>query len=48
MLKGCVLCLRDVRSVFHEEVETMRRFESPNILRMFGICVQDENGKDST
>ena len=26
----------------------MRRFESPNILRMFGICVQDENGKDQS
>ncbi|XP_040895169.1 mixed lineage kinase domain-like protein [Toxotes jaculatrix] len=35
---------REVRSVFNKEVETMRRFESPNILRMFGICVQDEEG----
>lgn len=33
-----------VRSTFQKEVETMRRFESPNILRMFGICVQGENG----
>ncbi|KAL4642106.1 mixed lineage kinase domain-like protein-like [Arapaima gigas] len=33
-----------VRRIFQKEVETMRRFESPNILRMFGICVQDENG----
>ncbi|XP_041966903.1 mixed lineage kinase domain-like protein isoform X2 [Alosa sapidissima] len=33
-----------VRSIFNKEVETMKRFESPNILRMFGICVQDENG----
>ncbi|XP_060932731.1 mixed lineage kinase domain-like protein [Limanda limanda] len=33
-----------VRSVFDKEVETMRRFESPNILRMFGICVQGEEG----
>uniref|UniRef100_A0AAR2IUU6 Protein kinase domain-containing protein n=1 Tax=Pygocentrus nattereri TaxID=42514 RepID=A0AAR2IUU6_PYGNA len=33
-----------VRSIFHKEVETMKRFESPHILRMFGICVQDENG----
>ncbi|TKS73882.1 Mixed lineage kinase domain-like protein [Collichthys lucidus] len=22
----------------------MKRFESPNILRMFGICVKDEEG----
>lgn len=34
----------ELRSIFKKEVETMRRFESPNILRMFGICVQDENG----
>ncbi|GLD54423.1 mixed lineage kinase domain-like protein [Lates japonicus] len=34
---------REIRSVFNKEVETMRRFESPNILRMFGICVQDED-----
>ncbi|KAI3371461.1 hypothetical protein L3Q82_023565 [Scortum barcoo] len=37
---------REVRSVFNKEVETMRRFESPNILRMFGICVQDEEGSN--
>uniref|UniRef100_A0A8C8IYR4 Protein kinase domain-containing protein n=1 Tax=Oncorhynchus tshawytscha TaxID=74940 RepID=A0A8C8IYR4_ONCTS len=30
--------LSQVRSVFKKEVETMKRFESPNILRMFGIC----------
>ncbi|XP_051975891.1 mixed lineage kinase domain-like protein [Xyrauchen texanus] len=34
---------RELRSIFNKEVETMKRFESPNILRMFGICVQDEN-----
>lgn len=34
----------ELRSVFNKEVETMKRFESPSILRMFGICVQDENG----
>ncbi|XP_057186034.1 mixed lineage kinase domain-like protein [Triplophysa rosa] len=33
----------ELRCIFKKEVETMRRFESPNILRMFGICVQDEN-----
>ncbi|KAJ3580698.1 hypothetical protein NHX12_034253 [Muraenolepis orangiensis] len=41
-------CPEDMRSVFHQEVETMRHFESPNILRMFGICVQDENGPSPT
>ncbi|XP_029908639.1 mixed lineage kinase domain-like protein [Myripristis murdjan] len=34
----------EVRSVFWSEVETMRRFESPNILRMFGICVREDKG----
>ncbi|XP_037622273.1 mixed lineage kinase domain-like protein isoform X2 [Sebastes umbrosus] len=34
----------ELRKVFNKEIETMRRFESPNILRMFGICVQDEDG----
>ncbi|XP_037834252.1 mixed lineage kinase domain-like protein isoform X2 [Kryptolebias marmoratus] len=34
---------RDVKSIFDTEVDTMKRFESPNILRMFGICILDEN-----
>uniref|UniRef100_A0A8C6MBC0 Protein kinase domain-containing protein n=2 Tax=Nothobranchius furzeri TaxID=105023 RepID=A0A8C6MBC0_NOTFU len=34
---------REVRSLFEKEVDTMKRFESPNILRMFGICILDEN-----
>lgn len=34
----------EVKRIFTKEAETMRRFESPNILRMFGICVQDEDG----
>ncbi|KAK1804395.1 hypothetical protein P4O66_020424 [Electrophorus voltai] len=33
-----------IRSIFNKEVETMKRFESPHILRMFGICVQNEYG----
>lgn len=40
------LCSK-VRAIFHEEVETMRRFESPNILRMFGISVQDGERPES-
>lgn len=36
--------LSEIRSVFNKEVETMRHFESPNILRMFGICVRNEKG----
>ncbi|XP_061078031.1 mixed lineage kinase domain-like protein [Conger conger] len=35
---------REVRRIFKKEVETMKRFESPNILRMFGICVEGEDG----
>uniref|UniRef100_A0A3Q0T1F8 Mixed lineage kinase domain like pseudokinase n=1 Tax=Amphilophus citrinellus TaxID=61819 RepID=A0A3Q0T1F8_AMPCI len=29
-----------VQSIFNKEVDTMKRFESPNILRIFGICIQ--------
>lgn len=36
---------REVKSIFDKEVQTMKRFESPNILRMFGICVQNEDGE---
>ncbi|XP_034734901.1 mixed lineage kinase domain-like protein [Etheostoma cragini] len=31
-----------VEKIFKKEVETMKRFESPNILRMFGISVDKE------
>ncbi|XP_028288043.1 mixed lineage kinase domain-like protein [Parambassis ranga] len=34
----------EVKSIYRKEIDTMKRFESPNILRMFGICVQHENG----
>ncbi|XP_059190889.1 mixed lineage kinase domain-like protein [Centropristis striata] len=34
----------EVRRIFHQEVEHMKQFESPNILRMFGMCVKDEKG----
>uniref|UniRef100_A0A3Q2NNK3 Mixed lineage kinase domain like pseudokinase n=1 Tax=Fundulus heteroclitus TaxID=8078 RepID=A0A3Q2NNK3_FUNHE len=33
----------NVKSVFKTEVDTMKRFEAPNILRMFGICIREEN-----
>ncbi|XP_029009933.1 mixed lineage kinase domain-like protein [Betta splendens] len=35
---------QEVKQVFDKEVQTMKKFESPNILRMFGICVEDEDG----
>uniref|UniRef100_A0A3Q0SW49 Protein kinase domain-containing protein n=1 Tax=Amphilophus citrinellus TaxID=61819 RepID=A0A3Q0SW49_AMPCI len=34
----------EVKSIFNKEVDTMKQFESPNILRMFGICIQDDKG----
>ncbi|CAN9499024.1 unnamed protein product [Ophioblennius macclurei] len=33
----------EVKRFFTKEVITMRQFESPNILRMFGICIKNEN-----
>ncbi|XP_042294383.1 mixed lineage kinase domain-like protein [Sceloporus undulatus] len=35
--------LRKVRKIFEEEVRTLKRLESPYILRMYGICI-DEKG----
>uniref|UniRef100_A0A8C4RYV8 Protein kinase domain-containing protein n=1 Tax=Erpetoichthys calabaricus TaxID=27687 RepID=A0A8C4RYV8_ERPCA len=35
----------EVRKVFEKEVKTMKYFESPNILRMFGICIFNETGE---
>lgn len=34
--------LREIPSFFKRDVETMRKFESPNILRVFGICVTNQ------
>ncbi|XP_051024917.1 mixed lineage kinase domain-like protein [Acomys russatus] len=33
-----------VRRTFNNEIRTMKKFDSPNILRIFGICI-DETGK---
>lgn len=30
-----------VRRIFNNEIRTMRKFDSPNILRMFGICIDE-------
>ena len=35
---------RTMRHTFNNEIRTMKKFDSPNILRMFGICT-DETGK---
>ncbi|KAF3855373.1 hypothetical protein F7725_023428 [Dissostichus mawsoni] len=36
--------ISEVSRGFKKDVETMKVFQSPNILRMFGICVEDETG----
>uniref|UniRef100_A0A8C0FMA4 Mixed lineage kinase domain like pseudokinase n=1 Tax=Bubo bubo TaxID=30461 RepID=A0A8C0FMA4_BUBBB len=33
-----------VRDIFEKEIQTLKKFESPNILRMYGICIE-EKGK---
>ncbi|XP_076989140.1 mixed lineage kinase domain-like protein isoform X2 [Tamandua tetradactyla] len=33
--------IRYVRNTFKNEITTMKKFDSPNILRMFGICIDD-------
>ncbi|XP_056243905.1 mixed lineage kinase domain-like protein [Seriola aureovittata] len=35
---------REIRAFFEREVKTMKQFQSPNILRMYGISVRDEDG----
>lgn len=30
-----------VRQIFNNEIRTMKKFDSPNILRMFGICIDE-------
>ncbi|XP_006878923.1 PREDICTED: mixed lineage kinase domain-like protein [Elephantulus edwardii] len=32
---------RHVKSTFHNEIRTMKKFDSPNILRVFGICIDE-------
>ncbi|XP_007655108.1 mixed lineage kinase domain-like protein [Ornithorhynchus anatinus] len=34
---------RAIRKIFNKEIETMKKFEYPNILRIYGICI-DERG----
>lgn len=33
-----------MRDIFEKEIQTLKKFESPNILRMYGICIE-EKGK---
>ncbi|NXF11603.1 MLKL protein, partial [Smithornis capensis] len=33
-----------VRDIFEKEVQTLKKFESPNILRMYGICIEENDG----
>uniref|UniRef100_A0A8C3EJN2 Mixed lineage kinase domain-like protein n=1 Tax=Corvus moneduloides TaxID=1196302 RepID=A0A8C3EJN2_CORMO len=36
--------INKVRDIFEKEIQTLKKFESPNILRMYGICIE-ENGR---
>ncbi|KFP81437.1 Mixed lineage kinase domain-like, partial [Apaloderma vittatum] len=33
-----------VRDIFEKEIQTLKKFESPNILRMYGICIEETDG----
>lgn len=33
---------RKVRDIFEKEIQTLKKFESPNILRMYGICIEEK------
>uniref|UniRef100_A0A8C0BD86 Mixed lineage kinase domain like pseudokinase n=1 Tax=Buteo japonicus TaxID=224669 RepID=A0A8C0BD86_9AVES len=30
--------------IFEKEIQTLKKFESPNILRMYGICIEEKDG----
>uniref|UniRef100_A0A8C3V4H5 Mixed lineage kinase domain like pseudokinase n=1 Tax=Catharus ustulatus TaxID=91951 RepID=A0A8C3V4H5_CATUS len=32
------------RDIFEKEIQTLKKFESPNILRMYGICIEEKDG----
>ncbi|XP_025944378.1 mixed lineage kinase domain-like protein [Apteryx rowi] len=32
-----------VRDIFVKEIQTLKKFESPNILRMYGICIEERD-----
>ncbi|KAM9753736.1 mixed lineage kinase domain-like protein [Menidia menidia] len=34
---------KKVESIFNQEAQNMKQFESPHILRMYGICIENEN-----
>uniref|UniRef100_A0A8B9FU84 Mixed lineage kinase domain like pseudokinase n=1 Tax=Amazona collaria TaxID=241587 RepID=A0A8B9FU84_9PSIT len=38
------VALLKVRDIFEKEVQTLKKFESPNILRMYGICIEERDG----
>ncbi|KAM8947216.1 mixed lineage kinase domain-like protein [Pelodytes ibericus] len=48
VLKGQLVKNNDyVRKTFQSESETMRRFECVNILRLYGICIDNSHGEPS-
>uniref|UniRef100_A0A8C3QEQ5 Mixed lineage kinase domain like pseudokinase n=1 Tax=Cyanoderma ruficeps TaxID=181631 RepID=A0A8C3QEQ5_9PASS len=34
----------DPVDIFEKEIQTLKKFESPNILRMYGICIEENDG----
>uniref|UniRef100_A0A7M4E264 Protein kinase domain-containing protein n=1 Tax=Crocodylus porosus TaxID=8502 RepID=A0A7M4E264_CROPO len=40
-----ITCAMAVRDIFKKEIETMKIFESPNILRMYGICIDERESR---
>ncbi|XP_051884267.1 mixed lineage kinase domain-like protein isoform X2 [Pristis pectinata] len=35
--------VEEIRKIFHKEAETMKHFESPNIVRIYGICIDQRS-----
>ncbi|XP_019361352.1 PREDICTED: mixed lineage kinase domain-like protein isoform X2 [Gavialis gangeticus] len=40
-----ITCAITVRDIFKKEIETMKIFEHPNILRMYGICIDERESR---
>lgn len=36
-----------MRDIFEKEIQTLKKFESPNILRMYGICIEEKGRRHS-
>ncbi|KAM4722991.1 mixed lineage kinase domain-like protein [Rhinophrynus dorsalis] len=46
VLKGPVMKYdEDIRTIFYNEIETLKKFECLNIVRIFGICIDNSNSE---